>query len=75
MLALILSIVGTLCCCTFMAPVGLYLGKSEVDAIDRGDADPSQRGMAQAAFILGIVGTGILALGILYWIGSIALGF
>ncbi len=69
-LALVLSILGSLCCCTLTAPVGMYLGKSEMNAIDEGLADPQQRGTAQAAFVVGIIGTVILVLTILYYIAS-----
>ncbi len=62
-MALILSLVGLICCLT--SPVGAYLGYAEKNAIDAGRRDPKNRGMAQAAFIIGLVLTGLSALFIL----------
>ncbi len=52
--ALGLSIAG-LVCCGLLAIPGLIMGRSEVKAIDRGEADPSQRGLALAAYIVGAI--------------------
>jgi len=62
--ALILSIVGFFCCIT--APFGTYMGWKEKQAIDEGRRDPSSRGMAIAALIIGGFTIAISVLGILF---------
>ena len=77
MVALGLSIGGILVavfvgvCCILFAPIpilmsglGAYLGHAELTKIDQGAADPSQRGLAQAAKIVGIVGVALPLLAI-----------
>lgn len=61
--ALILSIVGIVCCAV-AAPVAWYMGNTEVQAIDAGRRDPTNRGTANAAKIIGIVGTVLAVIGI-----------
>lgn len=70
--ALVLSLLGLICCLT--SPVGAYLGYKEKNAIDSGLRDPSNRGMAQAAFIVGLVLTGLSVLGILFVFVGLAAG-
>ncbi len=67
-LALILSILSFVVC-GLLAPVGWYMGNKEIEAIDAGRRDPSKRDQANAARILGIIGTVILALVVLFIIG------
>lgn len=50
--ALGLSIAGFVCCGLIAIP-GLIMGRNEVKAIDAGQADPGQRGLAMAAYIVG----------------------
>lgn len=64
-LALALSILG-LVLCGLLAPVGMVMGRNELQRIDSGFGDLSARGMAQAAWIIGLIGTVILALGVLF---------
>lgn len=52
--ALGLSIAGLVCCGLIAIP-GLIMGRSEVKAIDAGQADPGQRGLAMAAYIIGAI--------------------
>ena len=63
-MALIFSLSGLICCIT--APVGAYLGYAEKKGIDEGRRDPSNRGVAQGAFIVGLILTALAALGILF---------
>ncbi len=65
--ALIVAIVSWLVCCCIPSPVALYLGKKELAAIDQGLVDPAERGKAKAAYIIGIIGTVLLVLGILFY--------
>lgn len=63
--ALGLSITGlvlSICCIGFVLSIpGTIMGWTSMKAIDRGEKDPSQRGIAKAAFIVGLVGLGIAA--------------
>ncbi len=70
--ALVLSIVGLLCCGP-LSIVGMLMGRSEVNAIRRGEVDPAQQGTAQAGFVVGIIGTVIWAGFIVLYIGAVAL--
>jgi hypothetical protein len=71
--ALVTGILGVLCCGCFLFSVAALItgimGKKE---IAESGGTKTGAGMAQAGFILGIVG---LVLGVLYWILNIALGF
>lgn len=50
------------CYCLPLGIVAIVLGNSEISAIDRGESPESGRSYAQAARIIGWVGTGILAI-------------
>ena len=61
---LALAIIGLLIC----GPLGIaamIMARSELGAIKQGRTDPSKRGMAQAAFVIGIIATAFLALRLL----------
>lgn len=70
MTALVLSILGVVAC-QILAPVGWYLGQKELDAIDAGRRDPNKRDLANAARIVGIIGTVIVGLIILAIVGFV----
>lgn len=63
--ALGLSISGlvlSICCIGFVLSIpGTIMGWTSMKAIDRGERDPNQRGLAKAAFIVGVVGLVIAA--------------
>jgi len=63
--ALILGIVGIVCC-AFCAPFAWWIGKQEVDAVRAGLSPGANEGMAKAGMILGIVGTVLLGLSLVY---------
>jgi uncharacterized membrane protein len=63
--ALILSIFGLLCC-GILGVVGAVMANTEKQAIAAGRRDASSQGMAQAAFIIGI-------LAVVLWVGGIVL--
>jgi Domain of unknown function (DUF4190) len=65
--SLILGIVGIVCC-SFVAPFAWTTGKKTVNEIDASGGRLEGRGQAQAGYILGIVGTVLLILGILFFI-------
>ena len=70
--ALILGIAG-LVFCPPTAIVAWILGKIELNAIRRGESSSQGRGLALAGYILGIVGTIFIILGILGIILAIAI--
>ena len=63
--ALVLGVLGIICC-GLLAPVAWYMANEELKSIDAGRIADSNRGMAQVAKILGIIGTILLGLAILW---------
>lgn len=63
--ALVLGILGIVCC-GFLAPIAWYLGNQELRAIREGRSAASGEGLAKAAQILGIIGTVLLVLTVLW---------
>ena len=59
--SLILGILGILLC-SVVAPFARVIGRRSVNEIDASGGTLGGRGMAQAGFILGIIGTVLLAL-------------
>ena len=74
----IISVVGVVICIgTLLAPFAWYLGQKAVSEIDQNPGAYTGRGEANAGKILGIVGTVLLTLVVLYWVmvfGLIASG-
>ena len=69
--SLVLSILG-LVCCGPVAVIGALIGRSEVQSIDRGEIDPSNRGTAQAGYIVGLIGCAIWFALIAFYVLAIA---
>ena len=69
--ALVLSILG-LVCCGPLAVIGAVMGRSEVNAIGRGEIDPTQHGTAQAGFVIGLIGSILWGIGIAFYVFVIA---
>ena len=63
-LAMILGIVG-LVCFSFVSPFAIWLGHKSMREIDASGGQLSGRGQAQAGFIMGIIGTALLCLGLI----------
>ena len=63
--ALVLSILGVLCC-GIAGIIGLVIANTEKQAIAAGRRDPANAGMAQAAFVIGIVGVALWAIGLVF---------
>lgn len=64
---LVLGILSIICC----GPLGIaawVMGNNEIQAIDAGTRDPTNRSNANAGRILGIVGTALFAIGIIWLI-------
>ena len=63
--ALVLGILGIVICGGILSPFAWVMGNKEMEAIDAGRRPPENRGTANAAKILGIVGTVLLGIGII----------
>ncbi|MEA2599669.1 MAG: hypothetical protein QOF89_661 [Acidobacteriota bacterium] len=63
--ALVLGIIGVICC-GLAAPFAWYFGNQELRAILAGTSPAAGEGMAKAGKILGIIGTILLILSILW---------
>ncbi|HEX6222012.1 MAG TPA: DUF4190 domain-containing protein [Acidimicrobiia bacterium] len=61
---LVLGILGVVLC-QILGPFAWVMGNNELAAIDAGRRPPENRGTANAGRILGIVGTVLLAIGII----------
>jgi hypothetical protein len=66
--ALVFSIVGLVCCGGAVSPIGWYLGNKEMKAVDAGLSAISNRGLAQIAVVLGIIGTVIFAMWFIWFL-------
>ncbi len=64
--SLVLGILG-LVCCPIVGPIAFFMGYREIDTIKSGGGQESDRGMAIAGLVLGILGTVNLVL-LLLWI-------
>jgi TRAP-type C4-dicarboxylate transport system permease small subunit len=72
-MSMILGILG-LVICGIIAPFAWRIGKRTMDEIDASGGQLSGRGMAQAGYVMGIIGTVLLALGLLFFLIAIPLG-
>ncbi len=73
MTALILGILG-LVICGILAPFAWRIGKQAMDEIDASGGRIGGRGTAQAGYILGIIGTVLLVLGLLVLVVALPAG-
>ncbi|MGH3650865.1 MAG: DUF4190 domain-containing protein [Acidimicrobiia bacterium] len=64
---LVLGILGVVIC-AFLGPFAWTMGNKELAAIDTGLRPPENRGTANAGRILGIIGTVLLGLGVIFLI-------
>jgi hypothetical protein len=72
--ALVLGILGGVMCGPFTAVPAIVVGRKAMREIDDAQGRLGGRGMAQAGFVLGIVGTVLGALALLLFLGLFALG-
>lgn len=70
--ALVLGILGFVCC-QLAAPFAWKIGHDEVRTIDAGHGNPADRGFAMAGKILGILGTILLTLVVLYLVVAVVI--
>jgi hypothetical protein len=69
-IALVLGILGIVTC-QVVAPFALVIGRRAVKEIDASNGAIGGRGLAQAGYILGIIGTVLLGLAVLVGLGAI----
>ena len=72
--ALVLGIVGIVLC-SIASPFAWRIGKGAMDDIDRSQGTLGGRGQAQAGYVLGIIGTVLLVLGLLFFVVVLVFGF
>jgi hypothetical protein len=73
-MALVLGILSLACCGFFTGIPAIFLGRSELKAIEEGRNSESNRALAKIGMILGIIGTVIMVLFGLGYILLIILG-
>ncbi|MFN8072328.1 MAG: DUF4190 domain-containing protein [Mycobacterium sp.] len=71
--AMVLGILG-LVCCGLASPFAIWLGRKSLNEIDASGGMLGGRGQAQAGFIMGIIGTALWVLGVLFYVLVVALG-
>jgi Domain of unknown function (DUF4190) len=71
--ALVLGIVGVICC-SLTAPFAWVMGKKAMDEIDASGGRIGGRGNAQAGYVLGILGTILMVLAIVVTVIAVAVG-
>jgi cytochrome c biogenesis protein CcdA len=75
--ALILGILSVVapCCAIVLGPIAWYLGHQEGKAIREGRSPAAGEGLAKAGMILGIIGTILMVLGLLwaFFMGGMAI--
>jgi hypothetical protein len=69
--ALVLGILGIVCC-QVLSIVAWIMGNNELEGIKAGRRNPANEGTANAARILGIIGTALLAVGVVVGILLVA---
>ncbi|MPY86321.1 MAG: hypothetical protein GEU99_00185 [Luteitalea sp.] len=72
-IALVLGVLGLVCCYP-LGPVAWYLGNEELKAIQAGVVPDTNRVVAQIGMILGVIGTILLGLALLwiFFLGGLA---
>lgn len=65
--ALVLGILGIVCC-PFLGIAAWVMGNNELEAITSGRRDPVNLGTAKAARILGIIGTVLILVPLVFWV-------
>lgn len=64
---LILGILGIVCC-GLLAPVAWFMGTKELEEIAAGRSPAAGEGLAKAGKIMGIIGTVLLVLGVIWMV-------
>lgn len=72
--ALVVGILSFVCC-GILGPVAWYVGQQELNGIDAGRRDPTNRGTANAGRIIGIIATVLLVFGVGFYLIAVAASF
>ena len=72
--ALVVGILSFVCC-GVLGPVAWYVGQQELNGIDAGRRDPTNRSTANAGRIIGIIATVLLVFGVGFYLIAIAASF
>ncbi len=72
-MAMVLGILG-LVCCGLASPFAIWTGRKSMKEIDASGGWLGGRGQAQAGFIMGIIGTVLWVLGVLFYVVMIGFG-
>ena len=72
--ALVLAIVSWVFCGFLTSIPAIFIAKSELGAIERGESSPAGKGMAQAAFWIALINTICTCLGTILYAVLIAVG-
>lgn len=73
-LAALICSLGGFVLCGVLFPVGWWLGSNELGGIKTGRRDPTNKGLAQAGRIIGMIGTVLMILGLVFIVVLIAIG-
>lgn len=65
--AMVLGILG-LVCCGLASPFAIWVGRKAMKEIDASGGWMGGRGQAQAGFIMGIIGTALWVLGVVFYV-------
>lgn len=71
-LILVLGILGLVGFCPLLGPVAWIMGKGDMEEIDAGRMEPEGRGLTQAGMVCGIVATLLMILGLVVFVGFLA---
>jgi len=73
--ALVIGILGIVSCCVLLSPVAWYIGSQEIKAIREGRSPAQGEVLANVGRILGIVGTILMVLFVLwvFFMGGLAI--
>ena len=71
--SMVLGILG-LVCCGIASPFAIWLGRKSMREIDAAAGRLGGRGQAQAGFIMGIIGTALWVLGVLFYAALFVFG-
>jgi hypothetical protein len=64
--ALVVGLIGIVSCCYLLSPIAWYIGSQEVKAIRQGRSPASGEVLAKVGVILGLVGTALLVVSVLF---------
>lgn len=70
---LVFGILGIVCCVIF-GIVAWVMGKSDLEAMERGEMDRSGEGLTKAGYILGIVSVALAVLAVVFYVIMLAVG-